>query len=69
MCLYGRYCAFYEAVRPGLSRLWQVCGPSDVSYRRSIAMDVIYLRKASPRLDLLVILRIIKVLMTLRGAC
>lgn len=42
---YGKYLAFYCAVRPGITGLWQISGRNDVSYRRRIAFDVIYARK------------------------
>lgn len=43
---YGRYIQHYCAVRPGLTGLWQISGRNDVSYRRRVAYDVLYVRKA-----------------------
>lgn len=43
---YGRYFEHYCSVRPGLTGLWQVSGRNDVSYRRRVAYDVLYVRKA-----------------------
>ena len=42
---YGKYLAYYCAVRPGLTGLWQISGRNDVEYRRRVAFDVIYARK------------------------
>lgn len=44
---YGRWFRFYLAVRPGLTGLWQVSGRNDVSYRRRVAMDRLYVRTNS----------------------
>jgi lipopolysaccharide/colanic/teichoic acid biosynthesis glycosyltransferase len=41
---YGRWYAYHQAVTPGLTGLWQVCGRSDVSYRRRVALDRLYVR-------------------------
>ncbi len=43
---YGRYLSHYCAVRPGLTGLWQISGRNDVSYRRRVAYDVLYVRTA-----------------------
>ena len=43
---YGRYFSHYCAVRPGLTGLWQISGRNDVSYRRRVAYDVLYVRTA-----------------------
>lgn len=45
--LYGRHFKDYAAVRPGLTGLWQVSGRNEVSYRRRVAMDVLYVRRRS----------------------
>jgi lipopolysaccharide/colanic/teichoic acid biosynthesis glycosyltransferase len=44
---YGRYFSHYCAVRPGLTGLWQISGRNDVSYRRRVAYDVLYVRTAT----------------------
>jgi exopolysaccharide production protein ExoY len=44
---YGRYIETYYTVRPGLTGLWQVSGRSDVSYRRRVALDVLYVKNRS----------------------
>jgi lipopolysaccharide/colanic/teichoic acid biosynthesis glycosyltransferase len=43
---YGRYLHHYCSVRPGLTGLWQISGRNDVSYRRRVAYDVLYVRTA-----------------------
>jgi exopolysaccharide production protein ExoY len=46
---YGRWFAHYCAVRPGVTGLWQVNGRNDVSYRRRVALDVLYARTVGVR--------------------
>lgn len=49
---YGRSFESYCAVRPGITGLWQVSGRSDVSYRRRVALDRLYVRTKSLGRDL-----------------
>jgi lipopolysaccharide/colanic/teichoic acid biosynthesis glycosyltransferase len=53
---YGRYYHHYCSVLPGITGLWQVSGRNDVSYRRRVAMDVIYSRNCSLSLNLRILL-------------
>ena len=46
---YGRHFASYCSVTPGITGIWQICGRNDVSYRRRIACDVLYVRSRSLR--------------------
>jgi lipopolysaccharide/colanic/teichoic acid biosynthesis glycosyltransferase len=56
------------AVRPGLSGLWQVSGRSEVPVRRWMAMDRYYVGHRSARLDLLILLRTLGAVVSMRGA-
>ena len=47
MMKYGRYFSHYCSVRPGITGLWQVTGRNDVSYRRRVALDVMFSRRKS----------------------
>ena len=49
---YGRYFEHYCRVRPGITGLWQVSGRSSTTYRRRVAMDVVYIRSRTLLLDL-----------------
>jgi exopolysaccharide production protein ExoY len=49
---YGRYFEEYCSVRPGITGLWQISGRSDTTYRRRVALDVVYSRMRSMRLNL-----------------
>lgn len=44
---YGRYLKQYCQVRPGLTGLWQISGRNDVTYRRRVAFDVVYVRNST----------------------
>jgi exopolysaccharide production protein ExoY len=56
---YGRRFRSYCTVRPGVTGLWQLRGRPDLSFRRRVAMDVFYVRKRGPMLDLTIILEAI----------
>jgi lipopolysaccharide/colanic/teichoic acid biosynthesis glycosyltransferase len=64
---YGRRFRSYCAVRPGITGLWQVSGRNDVSYRRRVALDVLYARRRNPGLDIWIILRTIPAVLTRKG--
>ena len=60
---YGRFYGHYCSVRPGITGLWQVSGRNDTSYRRRVAMDVIYSRRSCLMFDVRIML------MTLPAVC
>jgi lipopolysaccharide/colanic/teichoic acid biosynthesis glycosyltransferase len=64
---YGRRFRSYCTVRPGITGLWQVSGRNDVSYRRRVALDVLYARRRDPMLDMWIILRTIPAVLTRKG--
>jgi Undecaprenyl-phosphate galactose phosphotransferase WbaP len=52
---YGRDASKYQAVKPGLTGLWQVKGRSDTTYRRRVAMDRFYVQNQSILLDIYIL--------------
>jgi exopolysaccharide production protein ExoY len=52
---YGRDASRYQAVKPGLTGLWQVKGRSNTTYRRRVAMDRFYVRNQSILLDIYIL--------------
>ncbi|GAA4773505.1 sugar transferase [Stakelama sediminis] len=66
---YGRYIRNYYSVRPGLTGIWQVSGRSNVTYRRRVAMDVVYARCASLGLNIRILLATVPAVLTSRGSC
>jgi lipopolysaccharide/colanic/teichoic acid biosynthesis glycosyltransferase len=65
---YGRYFKAYCSVRPGITGLWQVLGRNRVSYRRRVAMDVLYCRRRSLGLNLQILLATLPAVLLRRGA-
>lgn len=66
---YGRRFQEYCAVRPGITGLWQVSGRSDTTYRRRVAMDVLYSRRKSPGLDVRILLATVPAVLLRKGSC
>ena len=58
----------YNRCRPGITGLWQVSGRNLTSYRRRVALDAVYARKCSVRLDLFILFKTIRVVTVGRGA-
>ncbi len=44
---YGRAIRHYVSVRPGITGLWQISGRNNTTYRRRVALDVLYARRRS----------------------
>ena len=65
---YGVDYAAYEAVRPGLTGLWQVSGRNDTTYRERVSYDSYYVRNWSLRLDARILARTIRAVISGTGA-
>lgn len=65
---YGRYFRYYKALRPGITGLWQASGRNNVSYRRRVAMDVLYAKRQSLGLYIYVILKTIPAVLMRDGS-
>lgn len=65
---YGRYITHYLSQKPGLTGLWQVSGRNNTSYRRRVAADVLYARKASFGTDLAILLATVPAVLSGEGA-
>ena len=65
---YGQNFALYCRVTPGLTGLWQVSGRSAVSSGDRVRLDSYYVRNWSPWLDLHILARTAKVVLTGQGA-
>ena len=55
-------------VRPGLTGLWQVNGRSERTFEERVALEVDYIRRRSFALDLQILLRTVRAVLTGRGA-
>ena len=58
----------YRRIRPGMSGFWQVSGRSDTDYKERVAMDVYYVRNWSVWLDIIILVRTVKIVLLGRGA-
>lgn len=65
---YGRWFSHYCSVRPGITGLWQVSGRNEVSYRKRVAMDVLYSRRKSAVLDFAILLNTIPAVLLRKGS-
>jgi Undecaprenyl-phosphate galactose phosphotransferase WbaP len=65
---YGQNFSLYCRVAPGLTGLWQVSGRNTVSSRDRVRLDSYYVRNWSPWLDLHILARTAKVVLTGQGA-
>ena len=66
---YGRYSKYYKQVLPGLTGLWQVNGRSRTTYRRRVALDVVYVKNKSLLLDFRILFATVPEVLLARGAC
>jgi Undecaprenyl-phosphate galactose phosphotransferase WbaP len=58
----------YRRIRPGMSGSWQVGGRSEVDYKARVAMDSYYVRNWSVWLDIIILVRTVKIVLFSRGA-
>ena len=65
---YGPAASLYLRVPPGLTGLWQISGRNDTSYRQRVDLDTRYICNWSIGLDLLVLLKTIRVVLRGHGA-
>jgi exopolysaccharide production protein ExoY len=65
---YGRRFNTYCQVRPGITGLWQVSGRNDTSYRRRVAMDVLYVRSRTLRLNGLIMAKTLPAVLMQQGS-
>ena len=65
---YGQNFSLYCRVTPGLTGLWQVSGRNTVSSSDRVRLDSYYVRNWSPWLDLHILARTAKVVLTGQGA-
>ncbi|MGV6820720.1 MAG: sugar transferase [Parvularcula sp.] len=65
---YGSAILAYEAVRPGLTGLWQVSGRNETDFTTRIALDRQYVERWSLRRDIGILLRTVPAVLFARGA-
>jgi exopolysaccharide production protein ExoY len=65
---YGVRKRHYLSVKPGLTGLWQVSGRNNTTYAQRVEFDTDYVEKRNPLMDLWIVSRTVKVLLTRDGA-
>ncbi|TWO72531.1 sugar transferase [Caenimonas sedimenti] len=65
---YGEHWTTYCTMRPGITGLWQVSGRNTLTYAERVRMDVRYVQEWSLWLDLCILLKTVKVVLTGHGA-
>ncbi len=68
LCRYGRVRWDYFSVVPGMTGLWQVSGRSDTTYAERVALDLQYVEKRSVWLDVMILLKTVKVVLLRDGS-
>jgi lipopolysaccharide/colanic/teichoic acid biosynthesis glycosyltransferase len=64
----GRIYAYYRC-RPGITGLWQVSGRNLIAYETRVRLDALYARKQSVWVDLIILFRTVRVVLSGAGAC
>ncbi|MCX7944571.1 MAG: sugar transferase [Deltaproteobacteria bacterium] len=59
---------YYLEVKPGITGLWQISGRSDLDFQKRVELESWYVKNYSLWLDITVIIRTIKVVITKAGA-
>ncbi len=65
---YKEYKYFYYMVKPGITGLWQTSGRNDISYLERVKLDIWYILNWSFWLDLIILIRTIKTVLSKKGA-
>ena len=65
---YGDYINDYYLVSPGITGMWQISGRNDVSYDNRVQMDSWYVRNWSIWIDIVYLLKTVKVVLDRKGA-
>lgn len=65
---YEKVYELYRRIKPGMSGFWQVGGRSDMDYKERVAMDAYYVRNWSVWLDIIILVRTVKIVLFGRGA-
>lgn len=65
---YGEYINDYYLVRPGITGMWQVSGRNDIDYPERVQMDSWYVRNWSMWLDIILLIKTVKVVLARKGA-
>jgi len=65
---FEEYREIYSSAKPGITGLWQVSGRSDIDYTKRVKLDYLYVLNWSLWLDLIIILKTFKAILSGKGA-
>ena len=65
---YEKNYELYRRIKPGMSGFWQVSGRSDTDYGERVAMDSYYVRNWSVWLDIIILARTVRIVLSSKGA-
>lgn len=65
---YGKGFEMYRMVRPGVTGLWQVSGRNNTTYEERVRLDEYYVRNWSMWLDLYILVKTVKIVLSGDGA-
>lgn len=65
---YGEYVNDYLMVKPGITGMWQVSGRSDIDYKERVLLDSWYVRNWSVWIDIVMLVKTLKVVLLRKGA-
>lgn len=65
---YGKHITCYKQVKPGITGYWQVSGRNDVSFAGRAELDSWYVHNWSLKLDIVILLKTAKVVLSGKGA-
>jgi undecaprenyl-phosphate galactose phosphotransferase len=65
---YKDYAIYYYEVLPGITGLWQISGRNDTSYDERVELDVWYVKNWNLWLDIVILIKTIKVVLKREGA-
>jgi Undecaprenyl-phosphate galactose phosphotransferase WbaP len=65
---YKDYVIYYYEVLPGITGLWQISGRSDTSYDERVELDIWYVKNWNLWLDIVILIKTIKVVLKREGA-
>ena len=55
-------------VKPGITGLWQVSGRSTIPFDGQVALDIEYVERQSLQLDLIIVARTVRAVLSCKGA-
>lgn len=67
-CYYKDKAKWYFSVKPGITGLWQISGRSNISYEDRVFLDTWYVRNWDIWIDILILIKTIKVVLRREGA-